>query len=225
MHLVMDDYLPLRDVVFNTLRESILHGELKPGERLIEVALAEQLGVSRTPIREAIHKLEQEGLVNMIPRRGAQVASISEKNVHDVLEVRKALESLAARLAVERITPKEKVGLRQTEAEFAACIADKNLAVIAQKDEAFHDTLYQATKNQKLQFVINNLREQMYRFRLEYIKDETTRKLLVEEHQRIADAIFRGDAQSAMAESEQHIDNQEKTILKNLALGRSAGRK
>ena len=217
MKLVMDDYLPLRDVVFKTLRENILHGELKLVERRSEVTLAEQLGVSRTPIREAIHKLEQEGLVHMIPRRGAQVASISENNVHDVLEVRMALESLAARLAVERITPQEKVALRQAEAEFASCIDSTNLAMIAQKDEAFHDVIYQATKNQKLQFVINNLREQMYRFRLEYIKDETTRKLLVEEHRRIADSIFRGDADVAMGEAEIHIDNQEKNILKNLA--------
>ena len=73
----MNEYLPLRDVVFNTLRQAILKGELKPGERLLEIALAERLGVSRTPVREAMRKLEQEGLVVMIPRRGAQVASIT----------------------------------------------------------------------------------------------------------------------------------------------------
>ena len=216
MRLAMDEYLPLRDVVFHALRESILHGELKPGERLIEVTLAEKLGVSRTPVREAIHKLEQEGLVNMVPRRGAQVASISEKNVHDVLEVRKALERLAASLAVDRLTPADKIQIRQAEAEFGSSINGKNLALIAQKDEAFHDAIYQATQNQKLQFLINNLREQMYRFRLEYIKEETTRKLLVEEHRTIADAIFRGDKETAMTVSDLHIDNQEKTILQNL---------
>ena len=76
----MNEYLPLRDVVFNTLRRAILKGELKPGERLMEIALAEKLGVSRTPIREAIRKLELEGLVIMIPRRGAQVANITERD-------------------------------------------------------------------------------------------------------------------------------------------------
>ena len=75
----MNEYLPLRDVVFNTLRKAILKGELKPGERLMEIALAERLGVSRTPVREAMRKLELEGLVVMIPRRGAQVANITEK--------------------------------------------------------------------------------------------------------------------------------------------------
>ena len=86
----MNEYLPLRDVVFNTLRQAILRGELKPGERLMEIQLANKLGVSRTPIREAIRKLELEGLVLMIPRKGAEVADISEKSMKDVLEVRHA---------------------------------------------------------------------------------------------------------------------------------------
>ena len=90
----MDEYLPLRDVVFKTLRQAILLGELKPGERLMEIQLANKLGVSRTPIREAIRKLELEGLVLMIPRKGAEVAEIKEKSLRDVLEVRKALEEL-----------------------------------------------------------------------------------------------------------------------------------
>ena len=101
--LNMDAYLPLRDVVFNTLREAILKGELKPGERLMELQLAAKLGVSRTPIREAIRKLELEGLVLMIPRKGAEVAEITEKNLRDVLEVRCALEELAVQLACDRM--------------------------------------------------------------------------------------------------------------------------
>ena len=103
----MNEYLPLRDVVFNTLRSAILKGELEPGERLMEIALANKLGVSRTPIREAIRKLELEGLVIMIPRKGAEVARITEKDLRDVLEVRASLEKLAAELACERITAEE----------------------------------------------------------------------------------------------------------------------
>ena len=106
----MNEYLPLRDVVFNTLRKAILRGELKPGERLMEIQLANKLGVSRTPIREAIRKLELEGLVLMIPRKGAEVAQITEKNMQDVLEVRKALEELSVQLACERITPEQVIG-------------------------------------------------------------------------------------------------------------------
>ena len=103
----MDEYLPLRDVVFKTLRQAILKGELEPGERLMEIQLAERLGVSRTPIREAIRKLELEGLVLMIPRKGAEVARISENNLRDVLEVRRTLEELAVDLACQRMTEEE----------------------------------------------------------------------------------------------------------------------
>ena len=101
--VTMNEYLPLRDVVFNTLRQAILRGELKPGERLMEIQLANKLGVSRTPIREAIRKLELEGLVLMIPRRGAEVAEITERNLRDVLEVREALEELSVKLACEQL--------------------------------------------------------------------------------------------------------------------------
>ena len=114
----MNEYLPLRDVVFNTLRQAILRGELKPGERLMEIQLANKLGVSRTPIREAIRKLELEGLVLMIPRKGAEVAEITEKNMRDVLEVRKALEELAVQLACEKITAEEIDEMKKAAEEF-----------------------------------------------------------------------------------------------------------
>ena len=91
LEMRLDEYLPLRDVVFNTLRQAILTGELKPGERLMELHLAKRLGVSRTPIREAIRMLELEGLVTMIPRKGAEVSRISRQDISDVLEVRGSL--------------------------------------------------------------------------------------------------------------------------------------
>ena len=116
--VTMDEYLPLRDVVFNTLRRAILRGELKPGERLMEIQLANKLGVSRTPIREAIRKLELEGLVLMIPRRGAEVAEITEKNLRDVLEVRCALEELAVQLACDRMDAEGLVRLKEAAEKF-----------------------------------------------------------------------------------------------------------
>ena len=114
----MDEYLPLRDVVFNTLRQAILRGELKPGERLMEIQLANKLGVSRTPIREAIRKLELEGLVLMIPRKGAEVAEITEKSLKDVLEVRRALEELAVEIACEKMTAEQIEELKAAAKEF-----------------------------------------------------------------------------------------------------------
>ena len=123
----MDEYLPLRDVVFKTLRQAILKGELEPGERLMEIQLAERLGVSRTPIREAIRKLELEGLVLMIPRKGAEVARISENNLRDVLEVRRTLEELAVDLACQRMTEDELEELKKTQELFAQAIRELSL--------------------------------------------------------------------------------------------------
>ena len=116
--LEMNEYLPLRDVVFQTLRQAILRGELKPGERLMEIHLAQKLGVSRTPVREAIRKLELEGLVLMIPRKGAIVAEITVQDLEDVLEVRMALEELAVKIACKRITEEQLEEIKRRSAEF-----------------------------------------------------------------------------------------------------------
>ena len=207
----MNEYLPLRDLVFNTLRQAILKGELKPGERLMEIQLAEKLGVSRTPIREAIRKLELEGLVLMIPRRGAEVAKISHKSLQDVLEVRGALEELATDLACQRITEEQLIALREAENHFKAVVEKGTEMEIAEADEAYH-----ATGNKRLIQMINNLREQMYRYRLEYIKDESQRGTLISEHEKILEAIRIRDIIRAKALMKEHIDNQEMTVSKNL---------
>ena len=180
----MNEYLPLRDVVFNTLRQAILKGELAPGERLMEIQLAEKLGVSRTPIREAIRKLELEGLVLMIPRKGAEVAKISEKSLKDVLEVRRSLEELAIELACQRISDTDMEDMDAAQAAFRDAIAKGDAMEIAETDEAYHDVIYNCTRNTRLVQILNNLREQMYRFRLEYIKDEDKRQILLIEHER-----------------------------------------
>ena len=117
----VNEYLPLRDVVFNTLRQAILKGEMEPGERLMEIQLAQKLGVSRTPIREAIRKLELEGLVVMIPRKGAEVAHITEKDMRDVLEVRSTLEELAVELACKHVTPERVQELKAANKIFEYC--------------------------------------------------------------------------------------------------------
>ena len=168
----MEDYqfLPLRDVVFNTLRQAILRGELKPGERLMEIRLANQLGVSRTPIREAIRMLELEGLVIMIPRKGAQVAQITEKDLNDVLEVRLGLEELATRFACERIRSEALGDLYRASRKFESLLETDDLQALAKADVEFHDIIYQATDNARLVQLLNNLREQMYRYRIEYLK-------------------------------------------------------
>lgn len=152
----MNEYLPLRDVVFNTLRQAILKGELAPGERLMEIQLAEKLGVSRTPIREAIRKLELEGLVLMIPRKGAEVAKISEKSLRDVLEVRRSLEELAIELACQRMSEEDMDELERVQGNFRNAIAKGEAMTIAETDEQYHDVIYQGTGNDKLVQMLNN---------------------------------------------------------------------
>ena len=208
----MDEYLPLRDVVFNTLREAILRGDLKPGERLMEIQLANKLGVSRTPIREAIRKLELEGLVLMIPRKGAEVAQITEKSLRDVLEVRRALENLAVQLACLRMSPQTLADLKAAARAFEEILGGEDVTAVAEADEAFHDVIYMATDNQRLISLLNNLREQMYRYRVEYLKKKECHKQLLWEHQEIIRAIEAGEIDVATKITEQHIDNQVEAV-------------
>ena len=208
----MNEYLPLRDVVFNTLRKAILRGELKPGERLMEIQLANKLGVSRTPIREAIRKPELEGLVLMIPRKGAEVAQITEKNMQDVLEVRKALEELSVQLACERITPEQVEEMKMAAEDFRKVLKSGDVTKIAEADVKFHDIIFAATNNQRLITLLNNLREQMYRFRVEYLKQKECYPQLLEEHDKLIALISGGEVEEACELMGCHIDNQASTV-------------
>ena len=210
--------LPLRDVVFYTLRQSILTGELKPGERLMEIHLADKLGVSRTPVREAIRRLELEGLVTMFPRRGAEVARITEKSLCDVLEVRRTLDALCAELACDRITEDGLEALRHACEHFEQCVSTGDAKKIAQADVALHDIIVEATGNQRLIQLVNNLSEQMYRYRFEYIKDSSQHETLVREHRIIYQSIVDKDKDTAAAAAKTHIDNQKKAIIRQIRL-------
>lgn len=214
--VTMNEYLPLRDVVFNTLRRAILRGELKPGERLMEIQLANKLGVSRTPIREAIRKLELEGLVLMVPRKGAEVAEITEKNLRDVLEVRCALEELAVQLACDRIDEARMQQLLDAAAHFRNILGTADITELGEADEAFHDVIFQATDNRRLIQLLNNLREQMYRYRIEYLKKKECYPQLLEEHAAIIQAIREHDKAKATEITVQHINNQVDTVVDTL---------
>lgn len=216
LKVTINEYLPLRDVVFHTLRQAILRGELKPGERLMEIQLAGRLGVSRTPIREAIRKLELEGLVTMVPRKGAAVASITEKDLHDVLEVRCALEELAVELACRFITKEEIEQLKKALQEFIHSLTKKDITAIAEKDVAFHDVIFNATHNKRLIQLLNNLREQMYRYRLEYLKDSSSHAVLVKEHEAIIHNLEQRDIAAAKKNIRSHISNQVMAVSRNL---------
>ena len=217
LNLMMEEFLPLRDVVFNTLRRAILDGSLKPGERLMEVHLANKLGVSRTPIREAMHKLELEGLVVVSPRRGAQVAKMTEKSLTDVLEVRRALDMLIAELDCERITKEQLEELKEAAKAFEeACnscdVENMNTAAIAKTDVDFHDILMEATGNGRLKAMVKNLAEQMYRYRFVCLLDKSIHSQLIKDHRDILNAVSEGNIEKAKMAARVHIDNQEKAI-------------
>lgn len=212
----LNDYQPLREVIFNTLRDAIIVGELRPGERLMEVKLAEKMGVSRTPIREAIRKLELEGLVDILPRKGAHVADLSIKDIVNVLEVRASLDGLATSLAAEKITDEELKELKHISNQFAGFVEKDNLQGSIKKDVEFHDIIYRASRNDKLIQIISNLREQVQRFRVIYIKDYSDGRELIKEHEEIYEAVSSRDPEKALQAAQSHIQHQEKAIIKSI---------
>ena len=208
-----NEYLPLRDVVFNTLRDAILTGKLVPGERLMENQLAEKLGVSRTPVREALRMLELENLVELVPRKGAQVLDMSEKDIINILEVRSALEGLATSVACKKMTKEDLQQLKNMEVDFEKAVADNDVEHFVDIDEDFHDLIFAATENDKLINIFRNLRIQLYRYRMAQAKNnETSMSTIVAHHRSIIRAIENHEEGASIAQG--HIKYQTESILR-----------
>ncbi len=214
--VTLDNYKPLREIVFETLREAIINATLKPGERLMEIQLAEEMGVSRTPVREAIRKLELEGFVVMVPRKGAYVADISTKDIADVFEIRAALEGLAAGLAAERITEEELDQLERILVKIGECVNNNDLEKLIEVDGEFHDTLFKATRNERLVQIVSNLREQIQRFRTASLSIPGRMKYALEEHKKIVEAVSERNVELAQALAREHIENAENSMFELL---------
>lgn len=212
LELVINDYLPLRDVVYQTLRNAILKGELKPGERLMEMKLAGKLGVSRTPIREAIRMLEQEGLAITIPRHGAQVAKMTQKDMDDVYEVRRALETLAMKYVSGNMSTEQIADLRYAEKVFEEAVADGDSDKIEQKDTEFHMVIYEATGNMRLGSIMTTISEQLSRYRWAYLLHHKQLKQVIDEHRALVDAIESGDYEKCLKATMDHLNSQEEII-------------
>lgn len=210
-----NEYLPLRDVVFNTLRDAILTGKLVPGERLMENQLADKLGVSRTPVREALRMLELENLVELVPRKGAQVLDMSEKDIINILEVRSALEGLATSLACKKMTKDDLQQLKNMEVDFEKAVAENDVERFVDIDEDFHDLIFAATENDKLISIFRNLRIQLYRYRMAQAKNnDTSMSTIVAHHRSIIRAIENHDSEEGASVAQGHIKYQTESILR-----------
>ena len=216
LKLSFDEYIPLRDIVFKTLREAIITGELKSGERLMEIKLANEMGVSRTPVREAIRKLEQEGLVILTARKGAEVAPINARDLKEVLEIRKALEGLACQMACENAQESDIEMLEQTNNDISEKISDGDNEQIARLDVKFHDQICKLSGNTQLVGLLGRLKEHLYRYRLEYITDLKNKNVITEEHEKIIQDMKKKNAKAVRKDIEHHIEIQEKYILNSL---------
>ena len=206
------DKYSLRGKVFKKLREDILNGRYQENDELREAAIGEELGVSRTPVREAIRKLELEGLVVMVPRKGAYVAGMSMKDIHEVFELRSALEGLAVTLAAERITDDELEELeRQVVKESEEREADLDTIVFI--DTTIHDMIYQAARNQRLVQFISILQEQLQRFRAASLSKPGRSKTALEEHKKIVEALAERNGKLAAKLAKEHIENAESAMI------------
>ena len=208
-----DSVKPLRELVLEVLREAIIKGDLKPRERLMEIQLAEELGVSRTPVREALRKLELEGFIVMLPRKGAYVSDISLKDITEVFEIRAALEGLSAALAAERITDEEIEDMEKLLAEKNEAINKNDIKRLIEADTKFHDAIYNASRNEKLWGIINNLREQIQRYRAASLSYPGRMKQSLVEHRAIVEAIESRDINLSRRAAQEHIENAENSLI------------
>ncbi len=201
----MNEYKPLRDIVFETLKDAILKGKLEPKERLMEIQLAEQLGVSRTPVREAIRKLELEGLVIMEPRKGAYVSDISYEDIIDTLEVREALETYSVRLAIQKNAAEKVYELELLNDEFKRAFIEKDIQKMVFLDTTIHNNLLALSGNKKLISFMDALNEIMQRFRLIYFNESYNPERIIAEHFEVFQAIKKNDTEGAVEAMERHL--------------------
>ena len=210
----MQDQYSLRGRVFQKIRDDILNGKYKENEELKEVAIGEELGVSRTPVREAFRQLELEGLIQIIPNKGAYVTGITAKDVKDIYMIRSLLEGLCARLATENIT-KEQLEEMEENVYLAQFHADKgHMDQLAELDNRFHEIMYEACDSKMLEHLLRDFHQYVLRIRQKTLASSRGRTSNGE-HGRIMEAIKEGDAGRAEKLANKHITNAYDNMVKN----------
>ena len=197
----------LRGKVFQKVREDILSGVYKEHEELRETVLSKKLGVSRTPVREALRQLELEGLVTMIPNKGAYVTGISQKDVYDIYRIRSVLEGLCARWATEHITEEQIEGLEEIIllSEFHLERSGEQAGQVTELDGKFHKVLYEASNSRILEHVLSDFHKYVKMARTLSVEEQDRAVKSVEEHREILEAIRNKDAGRAEALADRHI--------------------
>ncbi|MBQ9014840.1 MAG: GntR family transcriptional regulator [Firmicutes bacterium] len=209
----IQNHKPLREMVYEELKIQILTGTIVPGTRMMEVDLAEEMGVSRTPIREAIRKLEKEGLVTIEPRRGAYASMISTQDMVEILEVRQDLEGLAAYLAASRMSPVEMEELKEVADCYNEAVKSGNMQDLIRYDTQFHRLIVDSCNNKILVNMVEQLQELVLRFRYIYYDNFKRAENMPEEHREIIEAIASGDEKRARAAADIHIDRLKQLVI------------
>jgi len=201
--------------VFENLKNAIIKGEILPGSRLIESRLAETLGISRTPVREAIHKLEREGYLRKLPQGGFSLLGLSRDEVEETFGIRGALESYAARLAAEKHQASDLEPLEQKIRIYQKHLDRKDLDALTDINTEFHDLLYALSKSPKLIKMINNLQDQIYRFRQLILKNEKMAIMSNSDHKDMLTLIRQRDAEGVEHLVREHLVRGQKAVLES----------
>ena len=211
---VTDKY-SLRGRVFHKLREDILNGQYEEHEELKEVAISEEMGVSRTPVREALRQLELEGLVQIIPNKGAYVTGITQKDVKDIYMIRSLLEGLCAKWACEHITDEQLEELEENVylAKFHA--GKGHLEQLAQLDNRFHEVLYEGCDSKMLEHLLKDFHQYVLRVRKKTLNNERRGTASNQEHEMILEAIKEKNAELAQQLANEHITKAYENMVKN----------
>lgn len=209
----------LRKRVYKHLRDKIIKGQLAPGERLVENKIAKALGVSRTPVREALHNLEMEGLVEAVPRVGYIVKPISEAEVYEICEIRTAIEVLAARWAMARDRERLIRDLRRNLETTERRVSKGNIRAFVDLDAQFHEIIARHSGSQRLLEMALMLRKHMLRYRLESIYEEDNVLRAIEGHKAVLKAIEEGDLGAVEEALKRHIEQSREDIVR-YAFGR-----
>jgi DNA-binding GntR family transcriptional regulator len=208
----------LREQVYGSIKNAIISGEFEAGRRLIEEKLAEDMNTSRTPVREAIQKLEKEGLIFRLPRGGFAVKGVSEEEVDEVFGLRGILEGYAGFLATTRVDQDDMRALEDILKLEEACLKNMNVDEFIRLDGEFHDVLYKAAKNTRLYNLLNDLRDYMYRYRVIILRYGRKAQFAVADHKEIIAAMKAKNARQTDKLIRKHITRGKELIKKKIRM-------